>query len=64
MKIDFDEKVALEVFKKLGEMWKKKKGIFEGVVLPQDRYLNLISRKQEQANFLFYTSLFYYKEFQ
>lgn len=57
MNIIFDEKQALSVFRILNEEWRAKRGIFEGIVLPQDR-LKLPEDKNQMVNFLFYSALF------
>ena len=57
MEIKFDEKVALEVFRIIADLWREKKGIFEGVILPQGRYVPKISNDKDYANWLFYAAL-------
>jgi hypothetical protein len=51
-RVSFDEKRALEVFTPLQEHWNAKRGIFEGIVLPQDRWSGP-SDPKEKALFLF-----------
>ena len=58
MRVDFNEDKALAMFKILDEQWRKKTGVFEGVVLPQDRWLLPMKTNQEKANFLFYSAIF------
>lgn len=53
MKIRFDEKRAREVFAVLEKDWKNKERIFNGIILPQDRY-SAPNGKKEYANWLFY----------
>jgi len=55
--IVFDEKKALAVFQILDKEWRAKRGVFEDIVLPQDR-LRLPEGKKQMVNFLFYSALF------
>lgn len=57
MNIVFDEKQALSVFQILDREWRAKRGVFENIVLPQDR-LKLPEDKKQMVNFLFYSALF------
>lgn len=56
MKIKFDEEKAVRIFEVLEDLYKKRRGIFKGVVLPQDRVV-APKDEREHANFLFYASL-------
>lgn len=58
MKVEFNEKRAIAVFKILDEQWRQKFGVFEGVVLPQNRWPLPMKTDQEKANFLFYSAIF------
>lgn len=58
MRINFNEDKALAVFKILDEQWRKKFGVFEGVVLPQNRWSLPMKTNREKANFLFYSAIF------
>ncbi len=53
----FDEETGFEVFKIIGDLWKEKRDIFGGVVLPQDRYVPKIYDDKNYANWLFYAAL-------
>jgi hypothetical protein len=55
--IVFDEEKALEVFQILNEEWKAKRGVFENIILPEDR-MKLPQNKRQKVNFLFYSALF------
>lgn len=57
MNIVFDEKQALSVFRILNREWQAERGVFENIVLPQDR-LKLPGDKRQMVNFLFYSALF------
>ncbi|MCF7836042.1 MAG: hypothetical protein K9M15_02885 [Candidatus Marinimicrobia bacterium] len=57
MKIVFDEERAFEVFKILEKDWREEKGVFNGVVLPQDRW-TLPEDPLKLTQFLFYAALF------
>lgn len=56
MKIEFDKKKAFEIFHLLQDGWFSKTGIFNDVVLPQDRWSAPINER-EHANWLFYAAL-------
>lgn len=58
MRVDFNEDRALAVFKILDEQWRKKIGVFEGIILPQNRWPLPMKTNQEKANFLFYSAIF------
>lgn len=59
-KVKFNEKIALEVFRILGDAWQKKKGIFSKFVLPEDSLNEKEGwgrlTERERANFFFYLS--------
>jgi len=56
VKVNFDEKRAREVFQILENGWQRRNGIFNGIVLPQDRWDAPVDNR-EHANWLFYTAL-------
>lgn len=58
MKVEFNEERALSVFGILDREWEAKRGVFEGIVLPQNRWLLPMKTNQEKANFLFYSAIF------
>ncbi|MBI4709284.1 MAG: hypothetical protein HY764_03725 [Candidatus Portnoybacteria bacterium] len=55
--VGFDERRALEVFEILEKGWKEKSGIFEGIILPQDRG-PLPENPLDLSLFLFYAAMF------
>lgn len=57
MEVKFNEEIALAVFKIVGDLWREKKGIFENIVLPQERYMPAIYNDKDYANWLFYAAL-------
>ena len=56
MKLRFDEERARVVFATLQDLWERKVGVFEGIVLPQDRF-QLPDDPVEKANFLLFTAI-------
>jgi len=57
VEVKFNEEIAFKVFKIIGDLWKDKKGIFEGVILPQDRYVPKCDSEKDEANWRFYAAL-------
>jgi len=56
MRIKFNAKKALEVFVILDRLWKEETGVFEGVILPQNRW-QLPEDPRDKANHLFISAL-------
>ncbi|QQG46571.1 MAG: hypothetical protein HYY55_01855 [Candidatus Niyogibacteria bacterium] len=57
-KIRFNEKRALDIFRILADLWKKRAGIFQGVLLPQEKWLLPSSTdSRDYANWLFFASM-------
>ncbi len=56
-RIVVDETRAYRVFSALQKAWEKKEGVFDDVVLPESRFVNLPKDPRARANFLFFASI-------
>lgn len=58
VRIAFNERRALEVFGILADLWRRHDGIFQGIVLPQDRYRSRLPPDPKLiARWLFYAAI-------